>query len=137
LQQFLKELHDLLVMVVEHPRGTWLVLDRHAEMHAAWQEIQPRFADLRRELDQGNTDAQLSEAGLTGAPLRFKMAGWKQAFERFIGRPGRTALRLALKWANIALGSLATIFGAAEPIKEFKEAMEAEVEDRGIRRKTP
>jgi hypothetical protein len=43
--------------------------------------------------------------------------------------PTKGLFRRALRWANVVLGSLA-IVGAAEPIKEFKEGVEAALEDR-------
>ena len=48
---------------------------------------------------------------------------------RFFDTPGRGLLRRALRWGNVVLGSLAGAIGAAETIKEFKEAVEAGLED--------
>jgi hypothetical protein len=38
-------------------------------------------------------------------------------------------LRRELRWGNVVLGSLAGAIGAAEAIKEFKETVEAGLED--------
>lgn len=135
LQVFVKDLNRLLFIVVRRPRETWIVLERHRVILEAWQAGEPRFGELSRQLEDPEWGPRLESAALTGAPLRFKMAGWRGALQRFLRRPGRNALKLVLRWAKVALGSLATIFGAVEPIKEFKEALEAEVEDRGNRRR--
>jgi hypothetical protein len=67
---------------------------------------------------------------LTGSQLDFKLTGFRRLRERFRSFGSRHVFRRALRWADVILGSLAGVVGAAEPIKEFKEGVEAAIDDR-------
>ncbi len=80
-------------------------------------------------------DAPLAAAGLAGQRLALKTAGFRRELGGVLEqteRPRRKRwFRRAAKWANIVLGSLASvpIVGpVVEPLKEFKESVETQVE---------
>ena len=80
------------------------------------------------------SDGELVIRGLTGGQLRLKVTGFRRAVDRFrsaaTDRLKKGFFRRGLRWANIILGSLGGVFVAAELIKEFKESIEASVDDR-------
>jgi hypothetical protein len=80
-------------------------------------------------------DAQLAAAGLTGQLLALKTAGFRRELAGVLQqteRPSRKRrFRRAAKWANIVLGSLTSVpvvGTVVEPLKEFKESVETQVE---------
>ena len=80
-------------------------------------------------------DGQLAAAGLTGQLLALKTAGFRRELGGVLEqteRPRRKRwFRRAAKWADIVLGSLSSvpIVGpVVEPLKEFKESVETQVE---------
>lgn len=85
---------------------------------------------------QGETlDAQLAAAGLTGQLLAQKITGFRRELVGVLEqteRPRRKRwFRRVAKWADIVLGSLSSvpIVGpVVEPLKEFKESVETQVE---------
>ena len=129
LVEFLKSLEVLLMLVVFR-RREMLPDYLHPMLETTWGEVAPNFAVVAEGIPGGESDRELEGAGLTGASLSLKMTGFRQSFSAFLANQIPRLLLNVLKWANIALKSLATIFNAAEPIKEFKEAMEAGVEER-------
>jgi hypothetical protein len=64
----------------------------------------------------------LGTFGLVGEALRFKLDEFTSWFS--IGR-----IRNILKSANSILGSLSRVFGALEPVKEFKDHLELRLSD--------
>jgi hypothetical protein len=80
-------------------------------------------------------DTWLDERGLSGSGLRLKEGGQRASIAQFRearDRFGRKKwFRSVLKWTDIVLGSLASIPGlgiAVEPLKEWKESVEAQVD---------
>ncbi|GAB3189102.1 hypothetical protein [Nesterenkonia suensis] len=68
----------------------------------------------------------MHEVGLAGFDLATKLSGWHGALVDFLRNGGRKALRYALSWANILLGSMAAsgvLRPLAEPIKELKDVV--------------
>jgi len=105
----------------------------------AWEEVQPKFAQLVDAIQSRDYDRNLMDAGLSGAQLRFKLALFdhaKRAFDqgaqgRWTGMTGRwisvkikKLLAQLLKAINWLLGSIAHAISIAEPIKEAKEGIE-------------
>jgi hypothetical protein len=100
----------------------------------AWPAIGEACAELRAWLreeqadESAKVDALLAGAGLTGPQLELKLRGFWGALRRHV-RPQRNArvrwFREVFSWANIILGSLATVVSIAELLKEFKECLEA------------
>jgi hypothetical protein len=72
-------------------------------------------------------DQALADVGLTKQELLIKLRLFDSAVDAYEeterGQP--TKFAAALKTADVALGSLVTVFSVAEPIKEAKEAIEA------------
>ena len=139
LGEFIGEIQSLLRVAVER-HGDWLPRDLQESYRAAFRELGEAVDATRRELKPPEPseptpgpgerlDDRLERAGLTGEQLELKLGGWRRAVDRFFNRPGRGLLRRALRWGNVVLGSLAGAIGAAEAIKEFKETVEAGLED--------
>jgi len=59
-----------------------------------------------------------------GADLRLKLRGALRAIQEFVPNRTRPFFFRAARWVNVLLGSLTFIPGV-EPIKEFKETLEA------------
>jgi hypothetical protein len=116
-------------------RHLHLLRIRSAELiPAAWREVRVNIARLREWLSvranavANNVDAALTAAGLTGIQLRMKVEAFFEALDRAVGTRRNAMVRWyreALAWANVILGSLVRAYPDAEPIKEFKEFMEA------------
>jgi len=138
LDTFVDEVHSLLRSVIFEHRD-WLPDD-------LWQSYEAALSDLAQAVDETRNalfpdagldaprfaeqlDADLAGAGLTGTQLNLKVSGWRRALSRFAQSPARRLLRRALRWGNVLLGSLAGVIGAAEALKEFKEAVEAGLEE--------
>jgi hypothetical protein len=139
LDAFVAELHDVLRTVIfEH--SDWLPDDLWTSYEVAFMALRgsvdetratllpERFTDPSAEYQQG-LDIALERAGLTGTQLELKLSGWRRAIGFFRAGPTRSLLRRALRWANVLLGSLAGVVGAAEALKEFKETVETGVEE--------
>jgi hypothetical protein len=139
LAKFIDEIYNLLRVSVDRHRE-WLPLDLRESYWSAFQALDEAVGATRQELEAPEPsnptgargeriDDRLERAGLTGAQLDLKLSGWRGALDRFFNTPGRGLLRRALRWGNVVLGSLAGAIGAAEAIKEFKETVEAGLED--------
>jgi hypothetical protein len=139
LGEFIDEIHNLLRVAVDRHRD-WLPAELQESYWSAFHALDKAVDVTRRQLEAPELsqpmggldeplDDRLERAGLTGEQLQLKLSGWRRALNRFFDRPGRGLLRRALRWGNVVLGSLAGAIGAAETIKEFKEAVEAGLED--------
>lgn len=74
-------------------------------------------------------DQDLRRVGLTGSGRALKVNGFRRALRRARDFVSRRWVKKAFEWGNIILGSLGPVpvVGiAAEPIKELKEAVEAQ-----------
>lgn len=107
---------------------------------SAWEEVKPVVANVRdwlasaQQISREVGDQALSMVGLAGAQLQLKLEGYFQA----VGRGYRRRLNSyiswvkgCLRWANIILGSLSKAVVACEPLKEFKEVVEAALDYTG------
>jgi hypothetical protein len=106
-----------------------LFRDAHNEID---QLIESIVSDLDSDLDASNPRTNfkaLDEAGLTGTQLTLKLTGFGRAFDRFKQRGTLTLLHKVLSWINKILGSLTSAIPGSEAIKEFKEAVEEELDD--------
>jgi hypothetical protein len=140
LANFSRSAFGLLATVVQDQRE-WLPEE-------LWEEYQRSLGDAERSLGQILTvllqqqspdfpdnppiefvEIRLTQAGLIGASLDLKLRGYDRARRRFTASPGRRALRIVLRWINVLLGSIVWALGTGELLKEFKEAIEAGVED--------
>lgn len=98
----------------------------------AWQEVRGAMQSIRNWLHgqlnvvTESVDSLLAQAGLVGAQLRLKLTGFHGAVDRIAhGYNGLVRwFREVFAWANVVLGSLASVFRPAELVKEYKECME-------------
>ena len=80
------------------------------------------------ELDEsGSLELKLKDIGLWGAQLEWKIYGYLYFRNRFLTGDGQIwrKCKQMLKWADVILGTLTIAFQQLEPIKEFKEGIEA------------
>lgn len=131
-----RELIDPLQRLLEQP----LIDDAEmvALMRGSYFELINNVRAAQRLLlgPQGDTlDAQLAAAGLTGQLLAVKIMGFRRELSGVLEqteRPRRKRwFRRAAKWADIVLGSLSSvpvIGPIVEPLKEFKESVETQIE---------
>lgn len=131
LQSFLHEVHTLLKDVVL-TRDSYFREPMRPLFRAAWAEVEPVFNTLDFELRHESPDAQiegkLEAAGLTGAQLDLKLAGFERALENWRTN-GHTPALLGkvLNWINTLLKSLISVLPGGEALKEFKESIENEL----------
>lgn len=135
LVHFLKVLRQILIEFLDR-RGELLPAHLHDTSAAAWGSADEALTNLRRLLlepdDPTRLERRLREAGLTDAPLRYKFSGFEAAHRRERPKePGRLRrwFGRVFGWANVILGSLATVLPPAEIVKEFKEAGEQGMAD--------
>jgi hypothetical protein len=105
----------------------------------AWPEIRVAFQTLDRSIASTDSVPKLASVGLTGSPLRLKVAGLRRAFGRMM-RGGvsvfRRRARFFLAWGNTILGSLSSVFPVAELIKEYKECIEHDLAEQEAESRT-
>jgi hypothetical protein len=83
--------------------------------------------------DGGDYEEYLAQRGLTGSGRTVKVNGFRRALAGWLQRvPGVHRIKKAFEWGNIILGSLGgvPIVGVvSDPIRELKEAIEAQGDD--------
>lgn len=89
------------------------------------------------ERDWKRKHTALEAVGLTGVHLQLKHAGFSRALARY--EKARESedpkadfikpLKRVLRWINIVLGSLKAVFPGADFVKEYKDAVEAGVDE--------
>jgi hypothetical protein len=143
LREFLRQLEKLLSEVVKNPGLA--SPGRHGEkMSHAWDSVRLEFVAARRALNPkvGKFISPLSDAGLTGPQLVFKLSIFNHAYDELmdVGIPKEDAPPKKQRWwrrlfkpvlsaADVILGSLAKVgIPGAEVIQEFKEAVESGTE---------
>ncbi|MFC9876246.1 hypothetical protein [Nocardia salmonicida] len=96
----------------------------------AWLAVQQRneIAQLIEAVRREAYDEGLDKAGLSGPELAFKRAGWDNARQTALNTPTLRPLKRWLKWIDVILGSLLSVIGVGEGLKELKEGVEAELE---------
>jgi hypothetical protein len=106
----------------------------------AWIELlnDGSFERLERGVTSREFDFQLREHGLYGAQLELKTQLYQQAPETLAEERGRSSetrwkrlLGWTLKAADVALGSIVEAIPMTAPAKEFKEALEAALDEEG------
>ena len=127
LRQFLKEVEELIDHSLEQ-RATLIPRDLQSPFVDAWPDAKESLRTMRRELlTIYNIDERLTRAGLTGPQLALKLIGFQRALAALHDNWERRPLWRTLGWANIILGSLASVLPGGEAIKEYKEALERAV----------
>jgi hypothetical protein len=104
-------------------------------LREAYFELVENVLRIHEELlgEQGEGyDADLVRVGLTGSGRTVKVRGFRRALGWFTKVPGVRWMKKAFDWGNIILGSLGgvPVVGiVADPIRELKEAIEAQGHD--------
>jgi hypothetical protein len=138
IQAFLGQLHGVLKSAVaDNPH--WFPADyvgtttSPGPLREAYVDCCEAFGKTQAELNTGKHDEPLSERGLTGPQRRLKFTGWLRHLRRIYAWQGErppAALRRALNWANVMLGSLGIIPGV-DLIKEFTESTALALDELG------
>lgn len=96
---------------------------------AAWAEVEPLIPNVQTQVKLLSDD-RLTQLGLSGAQLRLKLQGFRLADTALTSGGWRSRLvKKVLDWINILLGSILAGVPGAEPLKELKESIEAEIDD--------
>ena len=149
LIKFLDELEKRLNDAVHWPKSKTSGKFR-VRFEGAWDTVRKAFERLRAELSHRaeevshdasygtpdpTIDEKLASRGLVGEQLDLKLAGWHrvQSWKIFAWLFPRRWLAALLRWANVILGSLSSVFPPAEIIKEYKECIENDLTDQRIR----
>jgi len=133
---------EVMALIVEH-RSVLFKKDIGDYVSKAWPEVKGHFDIVEKELlkPDPQISKKLSLAGLDGAQLDLKLKGFNASYENlklskllgfFDATKKKTLLKLLLKilkWINILLGSISSVIPAGEAIKEYKEAIEAGLEE--------
>lgn len=128
LRDFLDQVQRLIERILD--QGELIPADLRHYFVDAWPDVKDNL-DLARRSIMGVAQDRLRAAGLTGAQLALKLFGfrrWSRRIDWMNLLWSRRAVKGALNWANIILGSLSFVPGV-EPAKEFKDAIERAVDE--------
>ena len=130
LREFMRHTRDVLRKLVDAREVLFRESVRQL-IEDSWKLIDQAIESVITELQTAGSGLtpKLKAAGLTGPQLKLKLAGFNRAFERFSERGTVMLAKKVLKWINKILGSLMSAIPGAEPIKEFKEALEEELDE--------
>jgi len=104
-------------------------------LREAYFDLVENILRIHEELlgEQGERyDPDLETAGLTGNGRAVKVRGFRRAIEWLRKAPGVRWMRKAFEWGNIILGSLGgvpVVGVVSDPVRELKEAIEAQGDD--------
>ncbi|HWM63841.1 MAG TPA: hypothetical protein VNP96_07630 [Solirubrobacterales bacterium] len=132
LAAFVSELREDLQLVIDESLAGEMLPPLVAErLQPAWESLQERgeFDALQATIISGEHDAALSQAGLSGPELMFKLAGVQEARQEASRLRTPRAFRKLLKWLNVPLKSLLAAIGLGEGINELKEGLEIELDE--------
>lgn len=111
---------------------------------AAWEQLDDShigFVGQMVGVGSDVRDDELAARGLTGAGLNLKYSGFSASLREYVAAPTwfqrRKWFRGVLAWADIVLGSLSSLpplTFVIDPLKEWKEAVEAQVNTENGRR---
>lgn len=101
-------------------------------MKQSWEGSVEGRMDHLIEIVKKTDQSVLKDVGLVDAELNFKLAGFNKAYEIWKNSSFKKVLKNLLEWINVILSSLAHLFPIAEPIKEFKDALEAGINSKKI-----
>ena len=98
-------------------------------LQEAWPEVAVHYKTLESAVASGELEKELGERGLRGAQFQVKAEGFRRHLWLFRSERQPRWLKKLLRWADIILGSLASILPGGDAVQEFKEAVEAGAED--------
>lgn len=133
-QSLIRFLEDLRLVLVDFVDDRDALLPVHLRQRTldAWGEVRTIIDKLRTDLstevtDPPEMDDRFARAGLAGKQLQLKLDGYNEARKQpkpDFPRRKRGWFGRIFGWANVLLGSLATVLPGAEALKEFKESLE-------------
>jgi hypothetical protein len=124
LIQFLEDLKTLLDFLINNrvpPEPRKLFLETFPEVQGHIDDV---IGQIRKTSDGDATHKKLVERGLTGKSLKLKL---RELYHRVTDSPAEAVVHMA----DVILGSLFPVFLALEPVKEFKETLEARLKHGG------
>jgi hypothetical protein len=133
LRQFLMDFEHLMLELTDagaHP--DLLSPERRSELGRAVAGLAEVFNRAREQVSNPVIETSpplpgrlsLADADLMGASRERKVSGFRRALQRFRARSSRRTLGRVFRWANMILGSRATVIPPAEALKELKEYAE-------------
>jgi hypothetical protein len=132
LYKFLVDCDDIITMLV-HDEGRYIFIDfaqrdpiYRTLIIETWEEVRGGLQKTQQIIvhEHDRYKDLLSERGLTGKQLRFKLHLFERFKERFVKRPSSLALRRLLGPMDTLLKSLSSVFLPLDPVGEFKEMLE-------------
>lgn len=130
LAGFLHAHRIFLDSVIGHRQ--WFGRKQQAQIARAWAEASASLLAAAEEIAD-KPDSELARAGLTGEQLGLKLDSWRRELHPIGSRLRRGWARRTLKAANIIVGSVASVVGIAEPVKELGEVIVDAIERRAGR----
>jgi hypothetical protein len=133
LVELLKELKRVLAEVLtdeERAVDEFVPVYLYRRFNDAWPEVSERFDEVIGVIRSGAHEAGLKDHGLRGPSFRLKAEGFWRRARAFFANPSRRWLRKTLRWANVVVTSLEAVIPPAGIIQEFKEALEAAIDDK-------
>jgi hypothetical protein len=132
LRRFVDEFRELMEEVTDGRHPGLIPSEYRGELRQAFEELAGVFAQVSNALldpaieTSAVPPARLSLTGadLIGPSRERKISAFRRGLARFRGRATHKTLGRALRWANMILGSLATVIPPAEALKELKEYAE-------------
>jgi hypothetical protein len=130
LEEFLQELRSVLEEATYSGDGL-VPAYLSPLLIEAWPEVATKYEALEYAVQSGEYETRLQEAGLRGPQFRVKAEGFRRHLSIFRKDTPRKPkwLKKVLGWADIILGSLASVIPGGDAVQEFKEAIEAGAED--------
>ncbi len=132
LYKFLADCDEIITMLV-HDQGRYIFIDFAQKdptyrtlIIETWEEVRGGLQKTQQIIvyEHDRYKGLLSERGLTGKQLRFKLHLFERFKERFLKRPSSLALRRLLGPMDTLLKSLSSVFLPLDPVGEFKEMLE-------------
>lgn len=130
LKEFLDDTRSVIRQIVD-ARHVLFREDVRQLFVDSWAEVEPEIESAMTLLQTSGAplEKRLGEAGLSGKQLKLKLTTFRRLLDQYKKRGTLTLLTKLLKSINRILGSLISAMPGAEPIKEFKEAIEEELDD--------
>lgn len=130
LSDFLENLRKVLFSAVDSEVSSFIPISILEALRKAWDEVDPLFDQVIADLQSGEYNAALWDAGLGEDSWQWKAKNTTYRTARNRPKPKtkrriRKWLQPILKIANTILGSLAVVLPIAHAIQEYKDTVEA------------
>jgi hypothetical protein len=104
--------------------SAWHLQDERFARARAVLELRPSPEHPEDEMNPGELERRLAEAGLVGPELQIKVRILDDAADAYAEQPSPTRFGDVLGAADVTLGSLTRVLTFMEPVKEVKEGIE-------------